>query len=64
MEDFFSGFLEEILFSSISKLGAFIRWLFLKRKYSYNEVLKQDWNGRIGLLAIILMIYLIFYFKN
>ena len=60
MEELIREFIQEVLLGSIIKFGALIRWFFLRKKYSYKEVLKQDWNGRVGLLFIILIAYLIF----
>lgn len=56
--NFIAEFLREFLLSLIPRLGAFFRWIFLKKKYSYKEVLEQNWNGRIGLLFIVIVIIL------
>lgn len=59
MEDFISQFIQDLIPSAIKRLGAFIRWVFFRNKYSYKEVLEQNWNGRIGVLFIILIVVLI-----
>ncbi len=55
LAEFFSG----LVWVAIKIIGAFIRWIFLRRKYSFDEVYEQDWNGRIGLLVVLLIILLI-----
>ncbi|WP_196887977.1 hypothetical protein [Aureivirga sp. CE67] len=47
----------------IRRTGASIRWLFLKKKYSFKEILEQDWNGRIGFICIAIIVYLFFHFS-
>jgi len=59
MEDFITQFFQELIPSALAKLGGFFRWLFLRKKYTYKEILKQNWNTRIGLLVIILFFVLI-----
>lgn len=63
MGNFIAEFLGEFLLSLIPRLGAFFRWIFLRKKYSYKEILEQNWNGRIGLIFIILVIVLITQFN-
>lgn len=55
-------FFQDLILSILQKLGALIRWFFLKNKYTYKEVLNQNWNGRIGLLFITIAISSIIYF--
>lgn len=59
IEAFLETLFQEILWGLIKRLGSFIRWLFLRNKYSYDLIYKQDWNGRVGLLTICLIIILI-----
>jgi hypothetical protein len=60
LAEFFSG----LVWVAIKSIGAFMRWIFLNRKYSFEEVYQQDWNGRIGLLAVLLLvIFLMAYHK-
>lgn len=59
IEAFLETLFHEILWGLIKRIGSFIRWLFLRNKYSYDLIYKQDWNGRVGLLAIGLIILLI-----
>ena len=56
MEDFASDFFRELIRGFIPKIGAFIRWIFLRKKYSYEQVLDQNWNNRIGFLAISIIV--------
>lgn len=55
LAEFFSG----LVWVVIKTIGAFIRWIFLNRKYSFEEVYDQGWNGRIGLFVVLLIILLI-----
>ena len=59
IEEFFIAFLQEVLLLVVIKIGTAVRWFFLRNKYSYKEILEQDWNGRVGLLTIILFAFLI-----
>lgn len=56
LEDIFSQVLIDGVWLTIKQLGAGIRWLFLRKNYSFKEIEKQNWNGRIGLLTIFLII--------
>jgi hypothetical protein len=49
LAEFFSG----LVWVGIKIIGAFMRWIFLNRKYSFEEVYEQGWNGRIGLLVVL-----------
>lgn len=55
LAEFFSG----LVWVTIKTIGAFMRWIFLNRKYSFEEVYEQGWNGRIGLFVVLLVILLI-----
>ncbi len=41
----------------IKRTGSFVRWLFLKSKYNYAQIYSQDWNGRVGVLTILIIIF-------
>lgn len=41
----------------IKRIGSFVRWLFLKSKYNYAQIYDQDWNGRVGILTILIIIF-------
>ena len=56
IEEFIVTFFQDIVWDGIIRFGAFIRWIFIRKKYSYKEVVQQDWNGRIGLLIIALIV--------
>ena len=64
MEDFITQFFQDLIPSVLQRLGALIRWIFLKNKYTYKEVLNQDWNGRIGVLFTTTIIMSIIYFSS
>lgn len=65
LEDFVVGFFQEIIVAGVKYIGAFFRWILLRKKYTYKQVYNQDWNTRVGLLAIaliVILIYLMLYF--
>lgn len=66
IEGIFAGIVEVIfeqfIYKFIKVIGASIRWIFIRKNYSYSEIYKQDWNFRVGLLSIILLVVLIFLF--
>lgn len=64
IDEFFADFLGEILLGLIPKLGACVRWLFLRKKYTFSEILNQNWNGRIGVLTISIIIGTIIFLVN
>ena len=64
IEEFLTTFFQEILWGGIIKLGAFVRWIFLKSKYSFKEILQQNWNGRIGLLLLTSVVVLIIWLNK
>lgn len=64
VEEFIGIFFQEVLLASIRRIGSFVRWLFLRKKYSYNDIYKQDWNGRIGILAIVITALLLIGLKS
>lgn len=45
----------ELAYGLFRIIGACFRFLFL-RKYTFKEVLNQNWNGRVGLLVVLLII--------
>jgi len=59
MEEFIISFFQELIPTALAKLGGFVKWIFLRKKYTYQEILNQDWNARIGLLTIIIFFVLI-----
>jgi len=63
IEEFITTFFQEIIWNGIVKLGALLRWIFLKNQYSFKEILQQNWNGRIGLLFIASVVVLIIWVK-
>jgi hypothetical protein len=44
----------ELVYRLFRIIGACFRFLFL-RKYRFKEVLNQNWNGRVGLLVVLLI---------
>ncbi|NRD23277.1 hypothetical protein HNV10_08490 [Winogradskyella litoriviva] len=57
-------FLAEVIFTGIFEsipklLGTIIRWCFYLGKRPFKTVFKEDWNRRVGFLAIALIISII-----
>lgn len=59
IEGLIEGLFQEVIWGTIKRIGSIIRWIFLFRKYSYKDVYKQDWNGRIGLFTCLCIIIFI-----
>jgi hypothetical protein len=63
-EGFLETFVQEILWATVKRIGSLIRWVILRNKYSYNQIYQQDWNGRVGLVALISVISIVIFFYN
>jgi hypothetical protein len=59
VEGFLETFFQDVIWASLKRLGSAVRWIFLKRKYSYKDIYRQDWNGRVGVITICLIIFII-----
>jgi hypothetical protein len=60
MFEFISGIFFQILFDSLPKLiGTTIRWCYYGGKKRFSVVLEEDWNKRVGLITIILIIVIV-----
>ncbi len=53
IEAILEGAIGEVFVMLIRRLGASIRWLFLGRKYTFKELLSQDWNLRSGFFVLL-----------
>ena len=42
MADFLGQFILDLMIQFINNIGASIKWIFLRNKLSYNEILKQN----------------------
>jgi hypothetical protein len=60
-EGFLETFVQEVLWASVKRIGSLIRWAFLRSRYSYYQIYQQDWNGRVGLVALILVLSIILF---
>ena len=63
--EFITDFFGEVILGGVKNIGAWFRYLFLSKKYSFKEVLQQDWNNRIGFLVLSILIgvsILLFYY--
>jgi len=61
MADFLAQIFQELIIQNLNYVGASIKWIFLRKKYSFKELLDQNWNTRIGALVIVALIALIVY---
>jgi len=48
----------------IKCLGGLFRYLYFRGKYSYPEILKQEYNGRVGVIVLGIIIMLTIYFAE
>lgn len=53
----------EIFVHSFKYFGGTIRWLFLKNKYSFHEILEQGENHRVGASFALFVILMVLYFN-
>jgi uncharacterized protein YycO len=56
VESILELFFQEILWGTIKRIGAAVRWMFMSRKYSYNDIYQKDWNGSLGVITICLIV--------
>lgn len=61
MKEFAVQFIIEFL---LEYPGAFIRWLFLKKKYSFDEVLSSMWNYVISIVILFFIVFCFWGFKS
>ncbi|GAL86221.1 hypothetical protein MYP_3450 [Sporocytophaga myxococcoides] len=59
-EALFESLFGELVYQLFRITGASFRFLFL-RKYTFREVLSQNWNGRVGLVVVLLIVGFIFW---
>lgn len=64
MGDLITQFFQDLIPSASKRLGTLIKWIFLKNRYTYNEILNQNWNGRIGVLFVTIVMLTIVYFSS
>ena len=63
--EFFLGILFEFLaYSAPRFIGACTKWLFYRGEKSFSEIRKESWNGRLGLLIIIITFGSLIYIYN
>ncbi len=55
--------IEVVLFYILSIPGAFVRWICVYKRKTFNQVLENDTfkNGAIGMLVLILTIILVYF---
>jgi hypothetical protein len=59
--EFFEQFVREIIPTFLKVIGAGIKWILYLGKISYSNIFKEEWNTRIGLGIIIIVISTIIY---
>ncbi|HKC66887.1 MAG TPA: hypothetical protein VKG26_01560 [Bacteroidia bacterium] len=52
IEFLFDIFFEGFLIIALRLIGSLFRYPFLFHKYTYRQVLKQEYNGRVGLIVV------------
>ena len=62
-------FIFEVIFQSIFEslpkyIGIGTKWLFYLGKRPISEIMKENWNSRIGFLVFIILMLLIVYLVN
>ena len=59
--EFFRELVSGLIGSGIRRLGAWVRWVFKGKKKTFEEVLEEDWNRRVG-WSIVVILCLLAYF--
>jgi hypothetical protein len=62
--DFLSEFITQFIFEKLKWIGIIIKWIFYFGKKPINQIKKESWNSRIGIIAILSLIILIIYIVN
>lgn len=57
----------EIIFNKIIRpllkiIGSLVRWTFCFGKTPFNDILKKDYNTRIGLIITLLIVFVLIFF--
>jgi hypothetical protein len=47
LEEIIATIFQDIILVSIRVIGSFVRWIFLKHKFTFKEIRSQSWNGRM-----------------
>lgn len=55
---FIGGIFREVIPDLLRLLGAGIKWVFYLGKRKFSDILKEEWNMRIGFFFIIIMFIL------
>jgi len=55
----FEVLIDRVIWRLIKLIGSFFRYPFLCHKYSYKQVLGQEYNGRVGFIVICVLAALI-----
>ena len=59
--EFFIELFSRFIGTGIRRLGACIRWMSTGRNKPFTEVLKEDWNRRVGWLMIAILSLLAYF---
>ena len=52
VEAFFESLLPDLVQPFFRLIGACVRWIFLRNRYTFSQIRQQEWNGRVGLLVV------------
>lgn len=54
------NFFQEVLWTLVLRLGALVRWFYLRKTYTYQQIYRQPYNGRMGILTICVLLAVVF----
>ena len=62
--DYISEFIRQFIFDKLKWIGIIIKRIFYLGKKPINQIKKENWNNRIGLITFLALIGLIIYIVN
>ncbi|APY08845.1 hypothetical protein BWZ20_11275 [Winogradskyella sp. J14-2] len=57
--EFLAGIIQEAIPDILKYFGASFKWLFYLGKKPFTTILQEEWNRRLGLFVIVLIIVII-----
>lgn len=62
--EFLVEFIGQFIFDSFKWIGIITKWILYLGKKPINQIKKENWNNRIGLITFLAIIGLIIYIVN